>query len=138
MVLVPFGRGTAARMGVVLGVGAPQEAQAGAPQGAQAKAPRLKELYDAAPEQARLSEELLQLVYFLKEHTFCTYYEAVKAIIPYGAQYKAVNGNGAPRLQKQLVRHTEPAYVRTDAPWTGRRTAKQQAAWDALAGHPSA
>ena len=80
MVLVPFGRGAAARMGVVLGLDAPEAA-----------GKRLKSLYDAAPEQARLSDELLRLVYYLKEHTFCTYYEAVKAIIPYGAQYKAVN-----------------------------------------------
>ena len=91
---------------------------------------RLKSLYDAAPEQARLSDELLRLVYYLKEHTFCTYYEAVKAIIPYGAQYKAVNTGPVPQLQKQLVRHTEPVYRRTDAPWQGRRTEKQQAAWD--------
>ena len=127
MVLVPFGRGTAARMGVVLGLDEPD---------AETDGRRIKDIYDAAPEQARLSEELLRLVYFLKEHTFCTYYEAVKAIIPYGAQYKAVNGSGTPRLQKQLVRHTEAAYARTDAPWTGRRTEKQQAAWDALAGGP--
>ncbi len=125
MVLIPFGRGTAARMGVVLKTDAPD---------GQAESLRLKELYDAAPEQARLSGELLRLVYFLKEHTFCTYYEAVRAIIPYGAQYRAVNDGGAPRLQKRLVRHTEPAYERTDTPWTGRRTEKQQAAWDALAG----
>lgn len=91
MVLVPFGRGAAARMGVVLGLDAPEAA-----------GKRLKSLYDAAPEQARLSEELLRLVYYLKEHTFCTYYEAVKAIIPYGAQYKAVNTGPVPQLQKQL------------------------------------
>ena len=125
MVLVPFGRGAAARMGVVLGLDAPEAA-----------GKRLKSLYDAAPEQARLSEELLRLVYYLKEHTFCTYYEAVKAIIPYGAQYKAVNTGPVPQLQKQLVRHTEPVYRRTDAPWQGRRTEKQQAAWDALAFGP--
>lgn len=125
MVLVPFGRGAAARMGVVLGLDAPEAA-----------GKRLKSLYDAAPEQARLSEELLRLVYYLKEHTFCTYYEAVKAIIPYGAQYKAVNTGPVPQLQKQLVRHTEPVYRRTDAPWQGRHTEKQQAAWDALAFGP--
>ena len=125
MVLVPFGRGAAARMGVVLGLDAPEAA-----------GKRLKSLYDAAPEQARLSDELLRLVYYLKEHTFCTYYEAVKAIIPYGAQYKAVNTGPVPQLQKQLVRHTEPVYRRTDAPWQGRRTEKQQAAWDALAFGP--
>ena len=125
MVLVPFGRGAAARMGVVLGLDAPEAA-----------GKRLKSLYDAAPEQARLSEELLRLVYYLKEHTFCTYYEAVKAIIPYGAQYKAVNTGPVPQLQKQLVRHTEPVYRRTYAPWQGRHTEKQQAAWDALAFGP--
>ena len=40
------------------------------------------------PASACLTPELLRLVYFLKERTFCTYYEAVKAVIPYGAQYK--------------------------------------------------
>lgn len=121
MVLVPFGRGSAARMGVVLGL-----------ESGEAQGKRVKAIYDAAPEQAKLSPELLQLVYFLKEYTFCTYYEAVKAIIPYGAQYKPVNDGPVPRLQKQIVRHTEPVYERTDAPWEGRRTEKQAAAWDAL------
>ena len=50
MVLVPFGRGAAARMGGVLGLDAPEAA-----------GKRLKSLYDAAPEQARLSEELLHV-----------------------------------------------------------------------------
>ncbi len=123
MVLVPFGRGSAARMGVVLGL-----------DGSGAQDKRVKSIYDAAPEQAKLSPELLELVYFLKEHTFCTYYEAVKAIIPYGAQYKPVNTGAAPQLQKQIVRHTEPVYERTDAPWEGRKTEKQMAAWQALEG----
>ena len=52
---------------------------------------------------------LLALVAFLRERTFCTWYEAVKAVIPYGAQYKpALGPDGVtPVLQKQLVRHTE-------------------------------
>ena len=51
-------------------------------------------------------------MHFLKERTFCTYYEAVKAVIPYGAQYKpAVAADGVtPVLQKQLTRHTENSY----------------------------
>ena len=101
MVLVPFGRGSKARMGVVLAAGEEP-----------GPAARLKALYDAAPEEARLSPELLALVHALREGTFCTYYEAVKAIIPYGAQYRAVEMGGVPRLQKQLVRHTEWAYSR--------------------------
>lgn len=70
----------------------------------------------------------------LREGTFCTYYEAVKAIIPYGAQYRAVEVGGVPRLQKQLVRHTEWAYSRAEAP--RKFTPKQSAAWQALAGGP--
>ena len=71
MVLVPFGRGKARpRMGVVLAV---VELQPKKP---------LKELYDTAPENAVLTRELLGLVQYLKEHTFCTYYEAVRAILP--------------------------------------------------------
>ena len=123
MVLVPFGRGSKARMGVVLAAGEEPEPAA-----------RLKALYDAAPEEARLSPELLALVHALRESTFCTYYEAVKAIIPYGAQYRAVEMGGVPRLQKQLVRHTEWAYSRAAAP--RKFTPKQSAAWQALAGGP--
>ena len=123
MVLVPFGRGSKARMGVVLAAGEEPEPAA-----------RLKALYDAAPEEARLSSELLALVHALRESTFCTYYEAVKAIIPYGAQYRAVERGGVPRLQKQLVRHTEWAYSRAAAP--RKFTPKQSAAWQALAGGP--
>ena len=77
MVLVPFGRGSKARMAVVLAVGEVDESDA--PKG-------LKTLYDAAPEDARLTPDLLELVRFLKERTFCTWFEAVKAVIPYGAQ----------------------------------------------------
>ena len=69
MVLVPFGRGSKARMGVVLAAGEEP-----------GPAARLKALYDAAPEEARLSPELLALVHALREGTFCTYYEAVKAL----------------------------------------------------------
>lgn len=123
MVLVPFGRGSKARMGVVLAAGEEP-----------GPAARLKALYDAAPEEARLSPELLALVHALREGTFCTYYEAVKAIIPYGAQYRAVEMGGVPRLQKQLVRHTEWAYSRAEAP--RKFTLKQSAAWQALAGGP--
>ena len=100
MVLVPFGRGSRARMGVVLACDAEPESA------------KLKFLFDVAPASACLTPELLRLVHFLKERTFCTYYEAVKAVIPYGAQYKpTVAEDGVtPVLQKQLVRHTENAY----------------------------
>ena len=55
---------------------------------AEPESAKLKFLFDVAPASACLTPELLRLVHFLKERTFCTYYEAVKAVIPYGAQYK--------------------------------------------------
>ena len=125
MVLVPFGRGSRARMGVVLACDAESESA------------KLKFLFDVAPASACLTPELLRLVHFLKERTFCTYYEAVKAVIPYGAQYKpTVAEDGVtPVLQKQLVRHTENAYklVGTLLP-KPRPTAKQLAAVALLTG----
>ena len=127
MVLVPFGRGSRARMGVVLACDAEPESA------------KLKYLFDVAPASACLTPELLRLVHFLKERTFCTYYEAVKAVIPYGAQYKpAVAADGVtPVLQKQLTRHTENSYRLvgglTPKP---KPTAKQLAAVALLGGGP--
>ena len=125
MVLVPFGRGSRARMGVVLACDAEPENS------------KLKFLFDVAPASACLTPELLRLVQFLKERTFCTYYEAVKAVIPYGAQYKpAVAADGVtPVLQKQLVRHTENAYQLVGTlPAKPKPTAKQLAAVALLSG----
>ncbi len=125
MVLVPFGRGSKARMGVVLGVDTVPENS------------KLKCLFDVAPDAACLTPDLLALVYFLRERTFCTYYEAVKAVIPYGAQYKpAVAADGiTPVLQKQLVRHTENKYrLCGTLPEKPRPTAKQLMACTVLSG----
>lgn len=101
MVLVPFGRGDKPRMAVVLKV--EQVDAETAPK-------RLKTLHDAAPEQARLTPDLLELVRFLKERTFCTWFEAVKAVIPYGAQYRAAVVDGKHVMQSRLSRSTERVY----------------------------
>ena len=76
MVLVPFGRGNKPRMAVVLDVQEVEDAP-----------DNLKTLLDAAPEETRLTPDLMKLVRFLKEHTFCTRFEAVKSVISYSAQY---------------------------------------------------
>ena len=125
MVLVPFGRGSKARMGVVLACDEEPEHA------------KLKYLFDVAPASACLTPELLRLVHFLKERTFCTYYEAVKAVIPYGAQYKpALAADGVtPVLQKQLTRHTENSYKLVGAlQQKPKPTAKQLAAVALLSG----
>ena len=125
MVLVPFGRGSRARMGVVLACDEEPESS------------KLKFLFDVAPASACLTPELLRLVHFLKERTFCTYNKAVKAVIPYGAQYKpAVAADGVtPVLQKQLTRHTENSYkLAGTLPAKPKPTAKQLAAVALLGG----
>ena len=124
-VLVPFGRGSMARMCVVLACDEEPEHA------------KLKYLFDVAPASACLTPELLRLVHFLKERTFCTYYEAVKAVIPYGAQYKpALAADGVtPVLQKQLTRHTENSYKLVGTlQQKPRPTAKQLAAVALLSG----
>lgn len=130
MVLVPFGyKSVKPRMGVVLELDGTAEIGR-----------KVKDLYDVAPEDAMLSEELLQLVFYLKEYTFCTHYEAVKAIIPYGAQYKEAPGSDTPRLQKQLARYTEKAYARAEDAQAAlsalKMTAKQQQVWEMLSEEP--
>lgn len=121
IVLVPFGRGQAKpRIGVVLAVGPAQPGQ------------KLKELYDAAPESAVLTDELLWLVSYLKEHTFCNYYEAVRAIIPYGAQYCVGAGPNGPVLQKKLSVRMVPYYSLRQMP--AKLTPKQQRVAELLQG----
>ena len=123
MVLVPFGRGSRPRMAVVLA-----EEETG-------ETGRLKTVFDAAPEEARLTPDLLHLVRFLRERTFCTWYDAVKAVIPYGAQYRPAVQDGVPVLQKQVTQTTELQY-RLAGPLPEKPTEKQRAAAAALQDGP--
>ena len=127
LVLVPFGKGSHPRMGIVLGCDETEPSS------------KLKALFDVAPDTAALTPDLLRLVYFLRERTFCTYYEAVKAVVPYGALYKsALAEDGVtPILKKQLTNHTENQYrlVGTLSA-KPKPTAKQLAAVAMLGGGP--
>ena len=128
MVLVPFGRGDKPRMAVVLKV--EQVDAETAPK-------RLKTLHDAAPEQARLTPDLLELVRFLKDRTFCTWFEAVKAVIPYGAQYRAAVVDGKPVMQSRLSRSTERVYTLVgELPQKPKPGPRQLAAVQALQSGP--
>lgn len=128
MVLVPFGRGDKPRMAVVLGVEATDEEKV---------SKRLKTLHDVAPEQARLTPDLLELVRFLKDRTFCTWFEAVKAVIPYGAQYRAATVDGKPVMQNRLSRSTERVYrLAGELPQKPKPGPRQLAAVEALRNGP--
>lgn len=71
-VLVPFGGGNAARQGMILSVSA----------GAEEKV--LKPLHAVLDEAPLLTEETLHLVAWIREHTFCTLFDAVRLCIPAG------------------------------------------------------
>ncbi len=68
-VLVPFGKGNKRRIGVVMKL-------------TEGDTARLKPLVSLVDEEPVISEELLRLALYLREQTFCTYYDAVKTMLP--------------------------------------------------------
>lgn len=78
-VVVPFGRSNTKRVGIVLSC-EPQTATD----------LQLKTVLSVVDEHSLLSPEMLELVFWLKEMTFCTYYDAVRTILPAGMQVQLV------------------------------------------------
>ena len=100
-VAVPFGMGNRRRIAMVLAVsGTPQPEE----QGRTLKP--VAALLDAEPV---LTDELLMLVEWLHAHTFCTWYDAVRAVLPGGMQLRL-----------------EERYVPLDAPVGVKLTQKEQ------------
>ncbi|MBQ5968890.1 MAG: primosomal protein N' [Clostridia bacterium] len=91
-VLVSFGNGSGRRQGVIFAMDAPQEGK------------RYKALLDVLDDAPLLSEEMLALARFLKDRTFCTFFEAAKVQLPASfnvrvtAAYAAVQPLPAVRL----------------------------------------
>ena len=75
-VQVPFGRGNRRAEGIVLSV------EDGDPQGLKA----VELCLDEAP---LLNDTMLRLAAFLRERCFCTFYDAVRAILPAGLWFRA-------------------------------------------------
>ncbi|MCR4780861.1 MAG: primosomal protein N' [Ruminiclostridium sp.] len=71
-VIVPFGRTDKHRVGVVFSVS--DEKPSG----------RIKSIYAAADDGIVISPEMLSLAEFMRERTFCTYYDAVRTMLPPG------------------------------------------------------
>lgn len=126
IVLVPFGRSDKPRMAVVLELEREDAPDA-----------RLKTLLAAAPEDARLTPELLSIVRFLKDRYFCTWYEAVKAVIPYGAQYRSGTEKGKPAVIGRLAPPVERVYALAgELPAKPKPGPRQQAAVQLLQAGP--
>ena len=79
-VTVPFGNGNAKRQGLVLYVS----------KGEVECDQRVKNILSVIDKTPVLSDEFLSLVKWLKANTFCTYYDAVKTVIPFGLNMKMV------------------------------------------------
>ncbi len=74
-VAVPFGRGNAKRQGIVLAVSEQDDSG-------------LKNVAELLDDKPILNDEMLRLCAFMKSHFFCTYYDAVKAMLPAGINYR--------------------------------------------------
>lgn len=95
-VLVPFGRGNRKRQGMILERNVTTDFE------------KLKPIISVLDEEPVLSKEMLKLVGWIREHTFCTYYDAVKLMLPAGinmrivASYRAEEGLDADNLPDGL------------------------------------
>lgn len=79
-VMVPFGAGTKKRQGIVFAI---SENFEGDPK-------KLKEIAFILDEEPVISSELTELSKYLSLHTFCPLFEAVKAMLPPGLNFKPV------------------------------------------------
>jgi primosomal protein N' (replication factor Y) len=100
-VLVPFGKG-APRAGVIIEAGEAPNAP-----DADARGP-IKALIDVERGEPVLRPDMLRLVFMLRETTFCTYCDAVKAILPKNS--RLIPGRGSLRLEAQGGGHLETVY----------------------------
>lgn len=117
IVLVPFGRGDRLRIGIVLSLEETENTE------------KLKSIIDVKNEDNTITPYSLSLIRHLKETTFCTWYEAVKTVIPYGALYK-ISGD---RLSKQMTKYMQTVYTAVEGFDTSKlKNEKQKKVYDFL------
>ncbi|MFQ8952680.1 MAG: primosomal protein N' [Oscillospiraceae bacterium] len=81
-VTVPFGKGNIKKQGMIFSV-------------CETQTDNLKEIISVTDKKPVLTREMLELCLFLREHYFCTYYDAVHAALPAGLNYRLVNNFSA-------------------------------------------
>lgn len=75
-VLVPFGNGNLRKTGVILDISECEDTS------------KLKSVISVLDDEPILSEDMIKLAGFIREHTFCTWYNAVRVLLPPGINYK--------------------------------------------------
>ncbi len=116
--LVPFGKG-APRMGVVLELCDVQPDD------------KLKSVLDLERGEPVLSDELVRLILLLRETTFCTYYDAVKVVLPKNS--RLVPDAASASLAQLSAGHLETVYQYIPKTVPERLTEKQRAVCDYIA-----
>lgn len=79
-VLVPFGSGNKCRQGIVVQVSDCEVS----------KDRRLKKISSVIDKTPVMSDEMLQLMHWIKERTFCTLFDAAKTILPAGMCHRTI------------------------------------------------
>lgn len=79
-VTVPFGRGNVSRQGMVLYIN----------DGIVESEKSIKNILSIIDREPILNEEMLGIVKWLKYNTFCTYYDAIKTLLPFGLNFKMI------------------------------------------------
>ncbi len=115
-VLVPFGK-KGSRMGIILGF---CEAD-----------PSFKSVIRIEKGSPVVTEEMVELIRFLRETTFCTYYDAVKTILP--KNIRLVPDGEGQELELMNTGHTETSYHAVDGFDTSELTKKQKVLYEFLA-----
>ncbi len=89
-VLVPFGRGNRKRQGIVMEL-------------VNSDTKDLKSIISVLDDEPVLSEEMLRTAEFMKEHYFCTLYDAVKTMLPAGINYRLTTVYGAKEIETEIT-----------------------------------
>ncbi|MEG1984207.1 MAG: primosomal protein N' [Oscillospiraceae bacterium] len=120
-VLVPFGNG-APRMGIVLELceAVPDD--------------KLKSVTDIERTEPLIDKELVRLILLLHETAFCTYYDAVKAVLPKNS--RLVPDSERASLEKQSAGHIETVYSYTEKSVPERLSEKQRSVCDLIKNNP--
>ncbi len=116
-VLVPFGA-AAPRMGVVLEFSEQDSADG------------LRSIIDCEKGEPSLSPEMVELIFYLKRQTLCTYYDAVRTVLPKNSRLVAKNGDES-TIGNYSTSHLVTAIRRVDGV-VPRLTDRQREVYDAL------
>ncbi len=95
-VTVPFGKASKKRIGIIFDITDFSDNK------------RLKKISEVLDEAPLLNDEMLKLAEWIKERTFCTLYEAAKAMLPAGINHRMVSSYAVnPEISDGIIEHLD-------------------------------